>query len=278
MSHLSHLSHLLVAALLLVKNLKQGNCSPVPEPSTVHHEKWIMKALHYMETNPETADELMSSDYALVEGDTILPSDRNAMGNLWASTQIPYLIMPELANRREDILSAMNMVSKDTCVTFTPRTTETTYLSFTYSYGCSSYVGSIGGAQPLFIGPPCSTGNICHEILHALGFHHEHTRADRDNHITILTHNIMKGMHKNFKIRDGETFGLPYDVHSIMHYGRRFFSANDLPTIVAKGDAEDMGQRRIMTMLDIQRVRHLYKCDPQNLMSNQDDPEDLDCR
>lgn len=58
---------------------------------------------------------------------------------------------------------------------------------------CASYVGFIGGAQPVLVGPLCFMGNIVHEILHALGFHHEHTRKDRDQYITILSHNIMEG-------------------------------------------------------------------------------------
>lgn len=58
---------------------------------------------------------------------------------------------------------------------------------------CASYVGFIGGEQPLFVGPPCIVGNIVHEVLHALGFHHEHTRKDREQYITVVPNNIMKG-------------------------------------------------------------------------------------
>lgn len=58
---------------------------------------------------------------------------------------------------------------------------------------CASFVGLKGGEQPVFVGPQCMVGNTAHEILHALGFHHEHTRMDREQHITVIHSNIMPG-------------------------------------------------------------------------------------
>ncbi|KAM7392365.1 hypothetical protein PAMA_007465 [Pampus argenteus] len=182
-----------------------------------------------MKSNPETLEELMSVDSAVLEGDVMLSNDRNAVGHIWATMEIPYVISPALASRTDDILSAMKMVSENTCVSFHKRTSEKDYLLFKSSHGCASYVGFIGGEQPVFVGPPCIVGNIAHEILHALGFHHEHTRTDREQHITILSHNIME--------------------------------ANGLPTIVPNDGVEEMGQRVRMTQNDIERVRHLYSCD-----------------
>uniref|UniRef100_UPI0037E9396F zinc metalloproteinase nas-4 n=1 Tax=Semicossyphus pulcher TaxID=241346 RepID=UPI0037E9396F len=191
----------------------------------------------------------------------VLSSDRNAVESVWPTHDIPYVIGPEIGSRRDDILSAMAMLSDHTCVSFHKRTSETNYLLFTKSKGCASYVGFIGGEQPVFIGPPCIVGNIVHELLHALGFHHEHTRTDREQFITVLPHNIMSGMERNFKKRKGETFSVPYDITSIMHYGSGFFSVNGLPTIVPNGDVKGMGQRVKLTERDIERVRHLYGCD-----------------
>ena len=34
---------------------------------------------------------------------------------------------------------------------------------------------------------------IQHEMLHALGFHHEQARSDRDNHVRIMTQNVLPG-------------------------------------------------------------------------------------
>ncbi|XP_074473940.1 hatching enzyme 1.2 isoform X2 [Sebastes fasciatus] len=254
---------LLLAALLSVQppqDVASGPLRGATEGTGASQEDWFTRALHYMESNPETLKELMTKNYAVLEGDMVLASDRNAVESMWPTQEIPYVISPALASRTDDILSAMAMLSEHTCVSFHKRTSETNYLLFVKSRGCASYVGFNGGEQPVFVGHLCAVGNVLHEILHALGFHHEHTRADREQYITVLPHNIMDGMERNFKKQEGKTFDLRYDVTSIMHYGSGFFSVNGLPTIVANSDMEDMGQRVKMTETDIERVRLLYGC------------------
>uniref|UniRef100_A0A3B4BDD1 Metalloendopeptidase n=1 Tax=Periophthalmus magnuspinnatus TaxID=409849 RepID=A0A3B4BDD1_9GOBI len=190
-------------------------------------------------------------------------TDRNAVQSIWPTHAIPYLISAELrkqSSRTNDILSATRMVSDQTCVTFHLRTFETNFLHFKNSPGCSSYVGFIGGDQAVYIGSVCTVGNIAHELLHALGFYHEHTRMDRDSYINIIKNNIIKGTEQNFVKRHGDTLNVPYDTASILHYGRAYFSSNGSPTIVPLHTAKDMGQRERLTQLDILRVRLLYQC------------------
>uniref|UniRef100_A0A3Q3WN55 Metalloendopeptidase n=1 Tax=Mola mola TaxID=94237 RepID=A0A3Q3WN55_MOLML len=214
-----------------------------------------------------------------------LQNDRNAVRSKWPTVEIPYVISSDLGtnhitgplylashrnlcackhhilvmitlNRsatRSRLLDALtwcrSLSDKDLIIVHQP-----------FCCSCASYVGFISGEQSLFVGPLCIVGNIVHEILHALGFHHEHTRKDRTQHIKILSHNIMKGNEKNFAMQDGETFGLSYDTKSIMHYGSGYFSVNGLPTIVPLVEVDNMGQRVKMTEADIQRVRRLYNC------------------
>ena len=51
-----------------------------------------------------------------------------------------------------------------------------------------------GGPQAISIGKNCDKfGIVVHELGHVIGFWHEHTRPDRDNHIEIVYRNIQEG-------------------------------------------------------------------------------------
>lgn len=60
---------------------------------------------------------------------------------------------------------------------------------------CCSYVGRRGGGpQAISIGKNCDKfGIVVHELGHVIGFWHEHTRPDRDEHVSIIRDNIQAG-------------------------------------------------------------------------------------
>ena len=61
---------------------------------------------------------------------------------------------------------------------------------------CETSVGRTGGEQVLHLSNTCASGvtlshgEIAHELLHTLGFYHEHQRRDRDSYITVEINNV----------------------------------------------------------------------------------------
>ncbi len=108
-------------------------------------------------------------------------------------------------------------------VTFIPRTSQANYISVFPSTSNSSFVGMIGGAQNMEIASWDSEFIIAHEIGHALGMCHEHSRPDRNSYVTILFENIQEGKEHNFELRVADVYG-SYDFDSVMHYSGCAFS------------------------------------------------------
>lgn len=63
------------------------------------------------------------------------------------------------------------------------------------NYSCCSYVGrKSNGPQAISIGKNCDKfGIVVHELGHVIGFWHEHTRLDRDQHVDIFYKSIQQG-------------------------------------------------------------------------------------
>lgn len=53
---------------------------------------------------------------------------------------------------------------------------------------------------------------------------------------------------------------MPYDYSSVMHYGPKSFSKNNLPTIVPLKENVLIGQRKELSPIDIAEIRAFYNC------------------
>uniref|UniRef100_UPI003AB03ED1 meprin A subunit beta-like n=1 Tax=Centroberyx gerrardi TaxID=166262 RepID=UPI003AB03ED1 len=165
------------------------------------------------------------------------------------------------------ILQAFEHFRLKSCIDFKPRDSEEYYISVRKSHGCSSYVSKlVKGGQVVSIGNRCNRlGTVEHELLHALGFWHEQSRYDRDDHVTIVWENIADDHKANFKKLSpsaATTFNAPYDYASVMHYGKNTFSKNSGFTIMTKLPEYQnvIGQRMEMSSIDVLKLNHLYNC------------------
>jgi len=186
---------------------------------------------------------------------------------LWRNGVLPYTIEKNLASNKFAMVvinAAMKEWSRKTCIRFKKRTTEADYVRFMMANGCWSYIGCQGGRQDISLDFGCfDMGTVAHEIAHALGFHHEQARPDRDNYVTINYGNIIPGFDNKFTRYHASTInslGVPYDYGSVMHYGSHYYSLNGQPTIVPNQSGVTIGQRIGPSYWDTYQMNLLYKC------------------
>lgn len=178
---------------------------------------------------------------------------------LWPRGEIPYVIDASAERKRPAIEAALRLFA-GTPLSFRPRAvSDRDYVVFReLGEGCWSYLGRQGGAQEIDVST-CAAGNVAHELMHAAGFYHEHSRGDRDEHVTILWDEVSPEMRSNFEKRDarGQDIGA-YDYASIMHYSAYAGSRTGRPTIVPRASNVQIGQREALSALDRAAIDTLY--------------------
>jgi hypothetical protein len=152
--------------------------------------------------------------------------------------------------------------SSAAALTFVESTGGGNYIYVQNSDGNSSYVGMIGGSQAMNIYNWNYKYIVAHEIGHALGLKHEHSRPDRDTYVVIYFNNVEAGVEGNFqKDTTAQTYG-QYDFDSVMHYPRDAFSRNDSNTIEPTSPYSSylnvIGQRTHLSSLDLSGMAQRY--------------------
>ncbi|XP_075463576.1 embryonic protein UVS.2-like isoform X1 [Ascaphus truei] len=216
--------------------------------------------------NPDSEKLLLEGDIAIKPGRSAKKCDdcrwdKSSNGNVI----VPYIMSSGYNDAEVSLIRAsMQEFETVTCVRFVPHTTEENAINIVSADGCWSFIGKTGGIQDVSLGGGCMyKGSIQHEINHALGFIHEHSRSDRDDYVTIMGQYISPGDLNNFRIYDSNNLGLEYDYESVMHYPRDAFSnTSGKDTIVPKPDPSvQIGQEYGLSSLDISKINKLYQCD-----------------
>lgn len=214
---------------------------------------------------------------------------RSAVGPIWPSLRIPYSFSNQVdfdIEQRAKIehilfqIQSILSVANDTCIQFTPREQELDYILFMDNGDCSSSVGYAKGINKISLSKECITTEVVmHEIMHRLGFDHEHSRHDRDKFIDVNFNNIVnskKGKNDfNFEINTKTKYSefelSPYDFFSITHYNSDALQkSKNQPTIVSKIPAllsknnQIEVERRFFSAIDIIQVQSLYNCKKMN--------------
>uniref|UniRef100_A0A671FRW8 Metalloendopeptidase n=1 Tax=Rhinolophus ferrumequinum TaxID=59479 RepID=A0A671FRW8_RHIFE len=195
----------------------------------------------------------------LLEGDILRPVRLWGLG--WGISQgVPFPDEPS----RKVILQAFAEFERFTCIRFVAYHGQRDFISIIPMSGCFSGVGRSGGMQLVSLAPTClqkGPGIVLHELMHVLGFWHEHARADRDSYIRVNWNEILPGFEINFIKSRSSNMLVPYDYASVMHYGRLAFSRRGLPTITPLwAPSVHIGQRWNLSTSDITRVLRLYEC------------------
>ncbi|KAL9703164.1 hypothetical protein quinque_006682 [Culex quinquefasciatus] len=218
------------------------------------------------------------------EGDMILSFDqklalagyRNGLVQeqfRWPNNKLFYRIVPDnfTSEQMDYIRKALDTIEEVSCLKIEEAD------DFTEAYvqivgddgGCFSEVGYQGEVQVLNLAPNklengCfRLGTIIHEFLHALGFFHMQSSADRDDYVEIVWDNIQPGTEHNFAKYNSSfvsNFDIVYDYGSVMHYPETAFSVNGLRTIIPLDPEATIGQREGMSPSDVAKLRRMYGC------------------
>ena len=143
-----------------------------------------------------------------------------------------------------------------------------------FTSGCTGCYSSIGNRWNSTHGQDLCLGwckhdpsLVRHEMGHAIGLWHEQQRPDSGSFIKVIPSlkpgdNYYVSWARNFRpVKEIETYGVPYDYHSIMHYpaltGNYAWGNTEIKPL--DKNEEIRGQQKL-TDLDIELINRMYSC------------------
>lgn len=189
--------------------------------------------------------------------------------SVWPNGVLPFALSKELGPELTDkIMWAVDYFNYETDIRFKPyeQDYDSDAILFTYDEDlpCSSYVGRVGGVQPIYLNASCSRQSIIHEIMHALGFVHEQQLPERSKHIEILWPNIQEEFWFNYsmvpetmtELYKGSEF--EFSLNSVMMYEDTAFALPGKKSMRSLSDAKINPVKDGLSKVDKERLDLLY--------------------
>jgi len=181
----------------------------------------------------------------------------------WPSAEIPFSIH-ESVTEPERILRSIQYLAEISPLRFIPYNGQPDSIVFMPTDGiCLSYLGRVGGNQPIYLDARCKDQEVLHEIMHALGFIHEQSRPDRDQYIVVEWDNIISDKQSQFDIVPDPlaepASGRPFDFRSLMLYPPTMFARDTArPTMHALTGETIAPVSKGISPEDLERLRLIY--------------------
>ena len=232
------------------------------------HSRQVERGLEKL---PERLHYKIDDGFGVAFGDTLIgqPKENAApsgstnvpMTSAWHSRKIAFFIRSELP-APDRVLQAIQYFNENTLIQFIPFSGEADAIVFEPGTGCKSYVGRIGGHQPILLAPGCQTHEVIHEIMHALGFIHEQSRTDRDKYIKVVRENIDPDHLIDFDIVPQSYMDLvpfaSFDYKSIMMYPPTIFARVPGASTMESITNESIQPSSGLSAGDLERLRLLF--------------------
>ena len=182
--------------------------------------------------------------------------------NRWENGEIPYTIdkiLMFIMNQKNDslynvVLNAIDEVKQNTNINFVKFTPEkhSDYLHFLSGKENKSFVGRHSGKNPVFLNSKADIIHVLHQLMHCLGFMHQHQKRNREFFLYLNKNQISNSnfLQDNCHACIAGIEQGPYDFNSVLN----FKSCENMVSYLPIGDS-DVKQ---LSTVDKQKIKFFY--------------------